>query len=338
MKMMPLLTRIILPAILVCVFSIAHGQSKFDSLFLHKDSTAVMDSLLRDFHKYMDSMAKPRSFFTVSVGIGTGYFSYENKSDFRFNTARKPLLSPSVGYYHRSGFGIMGSAFIVLGGASTQLYQYAVSPSYDYVRSRTVSAGISFTKYFDKDSLPFYTTPIQQELFSYFTVKKWKLRPSIAVSYGWGSKKEYEKKQVLLWNRWLQQSQRGFITIENEESVHDLAAILSLKYNFMWYDLLTKDDGLMFTPVIMFTGGTQRFGFNTSYQSPSTVIRNNFLPSNQQITEQTGFGAQSLTFILRADYSLGKFFIMPQFLMDYYLPQAEDRFSAAYSVVAGFNF
>ena len=336
--MKPLLTRFLLPAMLVCIQFIAHGQDKVDSLFLHKDSTTVMDSLMKDFHRYMDSISKPRSFFTVSVGIGTGYFSYENKSDFKFTTAKKPLLSPMVGYYHRSGFGINGAAFMVLGGASTELYQYAVSPSYDYVRSRYISTGISFTKYFDKDSLPFYTTPIQQELFTYFTIKKWKLRPSLAVSYGWGSKKEYERRQVLLWNRWLQQSERGFITIENEESVHDLAAILSLKYNFMWYSLLNKEDGLMLTPVLMFTGGTQRFGFNTSYQSPSTVIRNNFLPSNQQITEQTGFGAQSISFILRADYSIGKFFIMPQFLLDFYLPEAEDRFTSAYSVVAGFNF
>ena len=336
--MKPLLTRLLLPASLVCMQFIAQGQDKIDSLFLNKDSTAVMDSLMKDFHKYLDSLSKPTSFFTVSVGIGTGYFSYENKTDFKFTTAKKPLLSPSVGYYHKSGLGVMGSAFILMGGTNTQLYQFAVSPSYDYIRSRNISTGISFTKYFDKDSLEFYTTPIQQELFAYFTVKKWKLRPSVAVSYGWGSKKEYEKRQVLLWNRWLQQSQRGFITVESEESVNDLATILSLKYNFMWYGVFDKGDGFMFTPVLMFTGGTQRFGFNTSYQTPATIVRNNFLPSNQQITEQTGYGAQSFSFILRADYSIGKFFIMPQFLMDYYLPEAEDRFTMAYSVVAGFNF
>lgn len=339
MKTKPLLTRVLMPLILVCFQQLTYAQnSRIDSLFLNKDSSAVLDSLLKDFGKYMDSLAGPTSFFSVSVGIGTGYFSYENKGSFLFTTAKKPLLSPSMGYYHKSGFGASASGFILLGGGNTNFYQWAISPSYDYLRSRNVSTGISFTKYFSKDSLPFYTTPIQQELFAYFTIKKWKLRPSVSVSYGWGSKKEYEKKQVFLWNRWLQRSQRGFITVENEESVHDLAAILSLKYNFMWYDVLKKDDAFMLTPVVMVTGGTQRFGFNTSYESRSTVVRNNFLPSNQQITEQTGFGAQSVSFILRADYSVGKFFIMPQFLMDYYLPEADDRFTVAYSVVTGFNF
>ena len=94
----------------------------------------------------------------------------------------------------------------------------------------------------------------------------------------------------------------------------------------------------MLTPVALFTAGTQRFGFNTSYQSSSAIIRNNFLPSNQQISEQTGFGAQSVSFILRADYSIGKFFIMPQVLFDYYLPESDDRFNMAYSLVMGFNF
>ena len=121
MKTKPLLTRSLLPAMLVCMQFFAHGQDKVDSLFLNRDSTAVMDSLMNDFHKYLDSLSKPTSFFTVSVGIGTGYFSYENKSDFKFTTAKKPLLSPSVGYYHKSGFGLMGSAFIVLGGANTEL-------------------------------------------------------------------------------------------------------------------------------------------------------------------------------------------------------------------------
>lgn len=338
MKTRQLLTRILLPAILACTQLAAAAQSRIDSLFLNKDSTAVLDSIMRDFSKYMDSMSKPTSFFTVSVGIGTGYFSYENKSSFVFTTDKKPLISPSIGYYHKSGLGVTGSGFMVLDGNNTSFYQFALGGSYDYMRSKTISTGISFTKYFSKDSLPFYTTPIQQEAFAYLSVKKWKLRPSLSVSYGWGSKKEYEEKQILLWNRWLQRSQRGYITIKNEESVHDLAMILSLKYNFMWFEIFHKEDAVMLTPVVMFTGGTQRFGFNTSYQSPSSVIRNNFLPSNQQITEQTGFGAQSVSFILRADYSIGKFFVMPQLLMDYYLPEADDRFTMAYSLVAGINF
>jgi hypothetical protein len=319
-------------------FSVNAQNNRLDSLFHNKDSTAVIDSLLDDFSKYMDSVSKPTSFFTVSAGIGTGYFSFETKGSVYFTTAKKPLISPSAGYYHKSGLGLNATGFILLDGSNTNFYQFALSPSYDYLRSKNISAGVSFTKYFSKDSLPFYTTPIQQELFAYFGIKKWKLRPTVSVSYGWGSQHSYEERRVLLWNRWLQRSERGVIRVKNEESVADLATTASLKYYFMWYDVLKKDDGFTFTPVLLFTAGTQRFGFNTSYQSSSTVIRNNFLPSNQEVSQQTGFGAQSVSLVLRADYSIGKFFIMPQVLMDYYLPKSDDHFNVAYSVITGFNF
>lgn len=339
MKTKPLLTRLILPALLVGLqFTASAQQTRLDSLFNGKDSTAVIDSLLSDFSKYMDSLSRPSSFFTISAGIGTGYFSFENNNSMYFTTAKKPLLSPSAGYYHKSGLGLSATGFILLDGSNSNFYQFALSPSYDYLRGKVINAGVAFTKYFNKDSLPFYTTPIQQEVFAYFGIKKWKLRPTVSVSYGWGSKEEYEKRSVLIWNRWLQRSQRGFITIKNEESVQDLSATVSLKYNFIWYDVLKKDDGFTLIPVLLFTAGTQRFGFNTSYQSSSAIVRNNFLPSNQQVSEQTGFGAQSVTFVLRADYSIGKFFIMPQVLFDYYLPKVDERFNMAYSVSAGVNF
>lgn len=337
--MKQLFARLLLAALLVFLQSVAFSQqSRLDSLFHNKDSTAVIDSLLQDFGKYMDSLAKPTSFFTISAGIGTGYFSFENKNSYAFTTEKKLLISPSVGYYHKSGLGLSATGFYLPGANKAGFYQFAVSPSYDYLRSKKLSTGISFTKYFSKDSLPFYNTPIQQEIFAYFSIKKWKLRPSMSVSYGWGTKEEYEKRQVLVWNRWLQRSQRGFITVKNEESIHDFAATLSLKYNFTWDDVFSDDDGFTLTPVLLLSGGTQRFGFNTSYSSSSAVIRNNVLPSNQQISEQTGFGVQSLSLVIRSDYSIGKFFIMPQVLFDYYLPESDDRFSFAYSVVTGFNF
>jgi hypothetical protein len=333
------LTRFLLAGLLICCMQpVALCQNKLDSLFKGRDSTAVMDSLLSDFDKYLDSLTRPKSFFTVNAGIGTGYFSFENKNSFVYTTSKKLLISPSVGYYHKTGLGLTATGFLLMDGSNTSFYQVALNPSFDYLGSKTIATGISFTKYFSKDSLPFYTTPIQQELFAYFSIKKWKLRPGISVSYGWGSKEEYEQRQVLIWNRWLQRSQRGFITVKNEESVTDFAATASLKYNFNWYEVLSEHDAITFTPVLLFSGGTQRFGFNTSYQSQSSVVRNNVLPSNRNITETTGFGAQSISLVLRGDYSIKKFFIMPQVLFDYYLPEADDRFSMAYSIVAGVNF
>src|SRR5438105_11140762 len=45
---------------------------KVDSLFASGDTTAVLDSLLKDFDTFLDSMTAHKSFFSVNVGLGTG--------------------------------------------------------------------------------------------------------------------------------------------------------------------------------------------------------------------------------------------------------------------------
>src|ERR1700730_13494125 len=313
-------------------------QSKLDSLFARGDSTAIMDSLLKDFGDFLDSLSKPRSFFSVSAGIGNGYFSFENKNSVFLTSAQKLIFSPSAAYYHKSGLGITTTGFFLLDAGNSQFYQLAITPSYDLVGNKKIGAGLAFTRYFEKDSLPFYTTPIGNELFGYFTFKKWWLRPTVSLNYGWGSNTDYQQKQTLIWRECLQRYERGFVYIKNKESVQDFATVFSLKHDFDFYDVLVKGDGFSFTPVVLFTAATQSFGFNTSYQYSFNVIRANFLPSNQNISDKSAYRPQSVSLILRSDYNLQKFFVMPQVLFDYYLPQTDKHLNIAYSITTGFNF
>lgn len=336
--MKSLLTCFLLIGLVIFTKPAYSQQTKLDSLFAKGDSTAVLDSLMRDFSYFLDSLSKPKSFFTISAAIGTGYFSFENKNTFLITASKKPIVSPSAGYYHKSGFGLSATAFAMLDGKNTQFYQASVSPSFDLVGNRKLGTGIAYTRYMEKDSLSFYTTPIENEVYTYFTYKKWWVRPTISFSYGWGSKTEYQKKQTWIWIQRLQRYERGFVYVENEESVRDFAAILSLKHDFDFYDILVKDDGFTITPVFLFTAATQNFGFNTSYSYSFTTIRANLLPSTQNISDNSGFRPQSASLIVRCDYNLGKFFVMPQFLLDYYIPSTDKHLNSAYSLTAGFNF
>src|ERR1700754_2790265 len=81
-------------------------SGKLDSLFASGDTTAVMDSLLKDFDSFLDSLSKPKSFFSVSVDAGTGLFSFQDKSTVNFNTEKKLIISPMIGYFNKTGFGI----------------------------------------------------------------------------------------------------------------------------------------------------------------------------------------------------------------------------------------
>lgn len=313
-------------------------KSRLDSLFLQADTTAVMDSLMKDFDDFLDSLIKPKSFFNISVGIGTGSFSFKNYTSFDINIKKRALLSSTIGYYHKSGLGLSVMGNFIKPKGDFNLYQYAISPSYDYVKQHNFSTGISFTRYYTKQNLSFYTTPIQKELYTYFNFKKWWLQPGLALSYGWGNKTEYEEKEVEIFLRRLQASKKGVIYIKHDESVKDLSMLFSLRHNFEWYELLCKKDILTFTPALLLSAGTQNFGLNTSFSSDSKFINNNFLPGNSYITDVQGFDLQSATLVLRVDYSIGKFYVLPQLLLDYYLHQSDKRFNNVYSISFGCNF
>ncbi|MBC7904604.1 MAG: hypothetical protein H7Y27_14365, partial [Gemmatimonadaceae bacterium] len=137
-------------ALLIIVF-VASGtaafaqQSRLDSLFAKGDTTSVIDSLMEGFDEYLDSLSKPKSFATISVGIGNRTFSVNNNSLNTQATASRLSFTPSIGYYHKSGLGISGTAFIAGFDGNTKVYQYALTPSFDYMGER-VSAGISYTR------------------------------------------------------------------------------------------------------------------------------------------------------------------------------------------------
>jgi hypothetical protein len=313
-------------------------KTRIDSLFMNSDTASVIDSLMKDFDSFLDSISAPRSFFNVSVGFGNGIFSFENKNSTFLTTEKKFIVSPSIGYYHKSGFGISASGYMINENNRFGFYQYAFTPSFDFIK-RKISTGISFSRYINKDSLSFYTTPIQNELFAYFSYKKWWLRPTISVSYGWGSRTEYEKKQYKIYRRLLQHSSRYYITVENKETVSDLSVTLAVRKDFSWYGVLLKNDIISATPVILFNSGTQHFGFNTSYTyTLPSAIRINATPGNNNISSKTEFAPQSLSMVLRGNYMKGNFMIMPQVLFDYYLPEADEKFHTVFSVTAGLSF
>lgn len=312
--------------------------NRIDSLFMNSDTTSVIDSLLKDFDSFLDSIAAPKSFFSVSMAAGTGIFSFENKNSVFLASEKKLILSPSLGYYHKTGLGLSATGYMINEESRLNFYQYVFTPSFDVIK-RSFSTGISFSKYITKDSLSFYTTPIQNEFFAYFSYKKWWLRPSISVSYGWGSKTEYEKRKYKLERRLLQRSNQYYVTIKNEETVNDLSVTLSLRKDFHWYDVLLTDDNISFTPVVLFNSGTQNYGFNTSYTyTLPAAIRVNSTPGNSNVTDKTDFAPQSLSMVLRSNYLKGKVMIQPQVLFDYYLPEAEEKFNTVFSVTAALSF
>ncbi len=304
------------------------------------DTTIDYDELFQDFDAFMDSILSPHNYFLTSLTASRGFYNFESKTGALLETSKKLTYSPTLGYYSKTGLGITANGLMVDDGTKMNLYQVSISPSYDYLKNKDLAAGVSYTKFFTKDSLPFYTTPLQNELYAYFTYRKWWVKPMISLSYGWGSRTDYFQRETLIQD--LRLRRRGFIYINTEETISDFSVTASLRHDFYWLDIFTFKDHIRFTPQVSFTSGTQKFGFNQSSSTYATSIRTNnnvlYNTDNVYLDDQIKFQPLSLTMYLRGEYAIGKFFIQPQLIMDYYLPVATDNFTASFALNLGFIF
>lgn len=293
-----------------------------------------------DLESFLDSLLTPESYFLASVSMGKRYFNFQSKTDVFISAAQKFTYIPTLGYYHHSGFGITANSFVVKDPQNINIYQYSISPSFDHLKDKNLATGFSLTKYFTKDSLPFYTTPLQNELYAYFTYRKWWIRPTVAINYGWGSRSDYSERQEYITS--LRLRLRGYTTINTKESVKDFSIITSLRHDFYWLKMLSKKDHFRFTPQLSLTSGTQQFGFNMSSNTYATGVRTNsdvlFNSENVVLNDKIRFQPLSVTMFLRTEYSIGKFFIQPQLIFDYYIPANSKNFNTIGSVNAGFMF
>lgn len=335
---------------MLAFFSLGFGawsqQSSGDSVIaplkeVISSDTINYDDLFQDFDAFMDSILSPHSYFLGSLSVVKGYYNFQTKNNSSLiETSKKLNYSPTLGYYHKSGMGITSTGYIIHDGSNTNFYQFSVTPSFDYLHNKSFATGISFTKFITKDSLPFYTSPLQNELYAYFTYRKTWLRPTIAVSYGWGSRSDYMKRESVIQD--IRLRRRGFTYINTEESVSDFSLMASVRHDFYWLDVFTFNDHIRLTPQLALTSGTQKFGFNQSSSTYATVVRtgSNVLYSTENVylDDQLKFQPLSLTMYLRGEYSIGNFFIQPQLTFDYYFPAATNNFNTVFSLNLGVMF
>jgi hypothetical protein len=304
------------------------------------DSTQYYHDLFQDLDSFLDSITAPRSYFLASVSLGKGYFNYKSKSTVLLEASQKFTYSPTVAYYHKSGFGFAAAGNIVNDADRMNFFQASLTPSFDYLQNKSFATGVAYARFITKDSLSFYTSPLQNELYGYFTYRRGWIRPTVALSYGWGSRSEYEHREELITS--LQLRRRGYIRINTKESISDFSILTSVRHDFYWLDLFAYTDHIRFTPQITFASGTQKFGFNQSSNTYATTLRTGssvlYNSENIVLDDNLKFQPLSLSLYLRSEYSIGKFFIQPQLVLDYYFPATEENVTSLFSITTGFSF
>jgi len=304
------------------------------------DSTIDYDLLLQDMETFLDSISLPHSYILGSMAVGRGYFNYTSKSSTLIESQKSFTYTPTLGFFHKDGLSLTATGNIVNHDNKLNFYQVAVSPGYDYLENKNFATGVTYTRFFTKDSLPFYTTPLQNELYGYFTYRKWWIRPTVALSYGWGSRTDYQEREELIQDLRLRRS--GLTRINSKESISDFSVITSVRHDFYWLGVISYKDHIRLTPQLSFISGTQKFGFNQSANTYATILRTGanvlYNSENVYLDDQLDFQPLSLTMFLRGEYSIGKFFVQPQLVFDYYFPTEQKNFSTLFSCNVGFIF
>jgi hypothetical protein len=314
-----------------------HAQKKTTTI----DSTAYYDELFNELDHFLDSLMAPRNMLIVNIGASNNIMNYTGSGNAAVRSYRKLNLTPSLGYYLKSGLGINTTATITPIKESLQAFQYTITGSYDYIRSMDFAAGISYTKIFTKDSLPFYTSPLENEGAVYFTYKNWWIRPTVSATYGWGTRSAVEERKEEI--KALRLRTGGVTYINTTENVSDLSVAVSLRHDFYWRDKLGDKTLIRFTPQLTLNNGTQRFGFNqvsNSYAIPRGKSAVNVLYNSESLAldEQTKFQPLSLTAFMKTEFSWKNFYLQPQVAFDYYFPAKEKNLTTLFSINLGGNF
>ncbi|HVK96181.1 MAG TPA: hypothetical protein VM368_00115, partial [Flavisolibacter sp.] len=136
---MPCKIFLLVSFLIVSAVSVAQNPVK-DSLAIDTSFTDY-DLLFDEMDAFFDSILAPRSFTLVNVGLSRRFFSVVN-NEFRSETVEKISVTPSLGYYDKSGFGINVEASMIRENNQFTPFQYSITPSYDYIQNRDFTTGI----------------------------------------------------------------------------------------------------------------------------------------------------------------------------------------------------
>ncbi|HUZ58069.1 MAG TPA: hypothetical protein VMU83_04750 [Hanamia sp.] len=323
----------------VIVFFISAGA------FAQKDSTdkQIMDSLIKnyDFLKMLNNLGKTTSYFQVSAGVGN---SLLNGNDLAIKTLQNTniiVFTPSVGYFHKSGFGVAVNGYLLNENQETKFYQYSLSPSYEFSKSKVINALVSYTHYFIKDVYNSVSSPVQNDFYGSFSLKKPFLRPGISGSYSSGRSNEIVKIDTVL------KIQDHRVPIDYIDAVifflKSFSLTASLKHDFNFFDLFSQEDGLRFKPEILLNIGinTYKIKHNSSLSDFNSFTKKKLKKVRHILTQldNQNWLIQSAGVDLDLNYVIGKFNFEPDLYLDYYLPKTSDnRFTQIYNLNIGMTF
>jgi uncharacterized protein YejL (UPF0352 family) len=297
-----------------------------------KDSLAELELLM----DMIDSLDKPKSYFDVSLGIGNKLFSVNNNSvNASQSQVQKIFFTPSIAYYHKSGFSIAITPYLTSDSGAMKVYQTAITPSFDY-EGDNFAAGVSYTRYLADNTSYNTNATYQNDLFGYFKYTKPVIQPSLSLGFSNGSYNEINLvsfKPIIGPERIIKDS--------TNNTISDFSLSIGIEHSFQFDSVFSTKGSLYFTPQLVLNTGSGKYSITHVNKLLVKAAQKNKRVKSSSLTEsgKIPFEFQSLALSLTADYSIGKFTVSPNVYFDYYLPTTtENRFSTIFSLSLGFAF
>ncbi len=297
------------------------------------DSLLVDEAFLKELRLLMDSLEMNTSFFMVNIGVGNRLFSLRNNN---FNahqiTTNKLSSTPSASYYHKSGLGFSAATFVTSDSGKVQFYQYALSPAFDYMKGKHLAYGVSYTRYFTKNDVSFYTTPFKNELFAYIQARKGWIKPGLSLGWANGDYREIIQFDTVVFGI----TRR--IVDTTRVKLQDLSLVGSVSHVFDWDNILKRGDNISIIPQFSLVAGAQRY--DTDSKGKFMLGKKGRITRryNYSSIENTGFRLQAIAMSINVTYFISKFSITPQYFLSYYIPESEKKFINIFSIMAGISF
>lgn len=298
------------------------------------NAVSKADSMaLDDLMNLLDSGDASISYTSINAGISNRLFSLHNNAlNSKEVSSSTIIYSASAGYFHKSGLSLTAGVNMlndITKGFGVN--QYSLTPAFDLLSGKKIAFGISYTRYFVEEKYSPYSSPIQNDVYSYAYYKNKIIQPGIALGFSSGNFTEINTFTLPL---------LGIkVTDTGTYKVQSFLLSASVNHNFEWYGVFGKEDGLSFTPTLQINFSSD------STESISHTLGQNLrknLKRLKRLSKFKGkhdFEAQSAGLNLDLNYSTGKFSFSPQVYFDYYLPATEEkRFSQVYAFTVGYSF
>ncbi len=321
-------------------FIVSSAMAQTDSL--SKEDKRLLDSMFKN-DEFINMMTrKDKNYLDVSIGLGNGAFSEHNNAANATGVNKQLIYTPVVNYRLKNGLSFGVSAFIT-GDSSNrpEIYQTALTAGYDYY-GKTIYAAVSYTRFLSNQNKYNSKSLYQNDLYGSVKLAKGLFQPGITLGYTNG---KYKETNYVSFKRTVHRllplpngSDTTFIisgkdSTDNKTSYFSVAATVG--HDFAFHNIVSKKDELDFIPTLMLNMGSDKLTqthTNKIFDRPAFSKRKKSDYSNK-------FQFQSVAASFDLTYVVKKFFIQPILYLDYYLPETtENRFSAIFSVNAGFSF